>query len=57
VDVPDSAKPGGRWVAILVLTLVVVHLAIAASTVFQAHPLIWPLHNDTIHRLGRGAVG
>ena len=32
-----------------------IHLSIVGSVMFQPRPVIWPLHNDTIHRVGRGA--
>lgn len=39
----------------LLSILVALHLAIVGSIAFQDRPIIWPLHNDTIHRSGRGA--
>jgi len=39
----------------IVLLLVVLHLGIVASLALDERPIIWPLHNDTIHRVGRGA--
>jgi len=32
--------------------LLVVHLAVVLSIVLQPRPVIWPLHNDTVHRTG-----
>jgi len=39
----------------IVVVLVALHLGIVASVAFDERPVIWPLHNDTIHRVGRGA--
>ncbi len=39
----------------VVVVLVALHLGIVASVAFDERPAIWPLHNDTIHRVGRGA--
>lgn len=35
--------------------LLAVHVGIVASILTTDRPIIWPLHNDTIHRKGRGA--
>jgi hypothetical protein len=35
--------------------LVSVHVSIAGSILLSPRPIIWPLHNDTIHRIGPGA--
>jgi hypothetical protein len=40
--------------AILVL-LVGAHVGVVSSILWQSRPLIWPLHNDTMHRVGRAA--
>ena len=40
---------------ILLICFVLVHLVIVFSVVRSANPLIWPLHNDTIHRSGRAS--
>jgi len=39
----------------IVVVLIALHLGIVASVAFDERPVIWPLHNDTIHRVGRGA--
>ena len=44
-----------KGVVSVVSLLVIVHLSIVFSVVTDDHSVIWPLHNDTIHRLGRGA--
>ena len=41
------------WVALSVL--LAVHVGVVASILVADRPIIWPLHNDTIHRKGRGA--
>ena len=38
----------------IVVVLIALHLGIVASVAFDERPVIWPLHNDTIHRVGRG---
>ena len=40
---------------ILLSLLVTVHVGVVSSIVLQDRPIIWPLHNDTIHRAGIGA--
>jgi glycosyl transferase family 87 len=50
----NAAGRGAGTVALLVI-LIAAHLAIVSSVVWQDRPIIWPLHNDTIHRAGRGA--
>jgi hypothetical protein len=42
-------------VVVLLSVLVAAHLGIVSSIILQERPVIWPLHNDTIHRVGRGA--
>jgi len=32
-----------------------IHVAIVSSILVEERSLIWPLHNDTIRRYGRGA--
>lgn len=32
-----------------------IHVGVVLSIVLQERPIIWPLHNDTIHRTGKGA--
>jgi Glycosyltransferase family 87 len=47
-----------KYPIVLYLTLVIVvlaHLAIVTSILTQRRPIIWPLHNDTIHRIGPGS--
>ena len=39
----------------ILLLLIIAHLGIVSSIFWQERPVIWPLHNDTIHRLGQGA--
>jgi hypothetical protein len=39
----------------LIVVAVAVHVVIVGSLLTQSRPLIQPLHNDTIHRLGSGA--
>ena len=41
--------------SIALIVLVAVHLSIAGSILLSPRPIIWPLHNDTIHRRGPGA--
>jgi hypothetical protein len=41
--------------SLILLFLIIVHLGIVSSIIWQERPLIWPLHNDTIHRKGRSA--
>jgi hypothetical protein len=41
--------------AILVIVAVGVHLLVVLSVVLQERSVIWPLHNDTVHRVGAGA--
>jgi len=53
MNAAESRKGRLRDVGILLL-LVMLHLGIVASVAFDERPLIWPLHNDTIHRAGRG---
>lgn len=53
MNAAESRKSRLRDVGILLL-LVMLHLGIVASVAFDERPLIWPLHNDTIHRAGRG---
>jgi hypothetical protein len=52
--VGSTAQRGGVT-AVLLAILVAAHLGIVSSIVWQDRPIIWPLHNDTIHREGRGA--
>jgi glycosyl transferase family 87 len=55
---PETGKAGladSGGTSLLLSLLVIAHLAIVSSTIWQDRPLIWPLHNDTIHRVGRGA--
>jgi hypothetical protein len=41
---------------VLFLSLAIaLHLGVVFSIVLQERPIIWPLHNDTIHRQGPGA--
>jgi len=40
---------------IILALLAAIHVAIVASILLEDRSLIWPLHNDTIHRLGPGA--
>jgi hypothetical protein len=49
----------GTWltrclVAVFILALIL-HVIVVLSVLTQDRPIIWPLHNDTIHRLGKGA--
>jgi hypothetical protein len=41
--------------AIAVAAALVVHIIVVASIASQPRPIIWPLHNDTIHRPGPAA--
>jgi len=52
---PRIGAGRGATARVLVSILVAAHLAIVASIVGQERPIIWGLHNDTIHRSGRGA--
>ena len=54
MNAAQSRKGRLRDVGILLL-LITLHLGIVASVAFDERPVIWPLHNDTIHRAGRGA--
>ena len=49
-----ASRPEARVVIVLLL-LIAAHLGIVSSIIWQDRPIIWPLHNDTIHRAGRGA--
>jgi hypothetical protein len=40
---------------VALIVLVSVHVSIAGSILLSPRPIIWPLHNDTIHRIGPGA--
>ena len=40
---------------VVLIILVAVHVSIAGSILLSPRPIIWPLHNDTIHRIGPGA--
>ena len=42
-------------VIVLLSLIVATHLGIVFSILHDDRPVIWPLHNDTIHRSGRGA--
>jgi hypothetical protein len=54
-NIPRSdARPGIGTILFLSL-LIGVHLGIVLSIFLQERPIIWPLHYDTIHGLGRGA--
>lgn len=43
---------GVRAPHVILGLLIVVHLAVVVSILTQDRPVIWPLHNDTIHRTG-----
>jgi len=43
------------WIRIILAILAAVHVAIVPSILMEDRSVIWPLHNDTIHRHGRGA--
>ena len=40
---------------IVLVVLIVLHMILLFSVVRSAKPVIWPLHNDTIHRSGRAS--
>jgi len=42
-------------IRIILASLAAIHIAIVASILVEDRSVIWPLHNDTIHRHGRGA--
>ena len=49
----------GTWltrclVAVFILG-VILHVVVVLSILTQDRPIVWPLYNDTIHRLGKGA--
>ena len=45
-----------RILTALLLTIIVsAHVLIVTSILTQRRPIIWPLHNDTIHRIGPGS--
>ncbi|MFC1462518.1 glycosyltransferase family 87 protein [Verrucomicrobiota bacterium] len=53
---PSVGDHNRRSLAFAVLAAAgVVHIAIVASVCLQHKPVIWHLHNDTIHRVGPGA--
>jgi hypothetical protein len=54
----EVGLPGRRVLvpgAIAVAVCLLVHLAVVFSLTTQERPVIWPLHNDTIHRSGPAA--
>ncbi|MFN4294985.1 MAG: glycosyltransferase family 87 protein [Thermoflexales bacterium] len=57
MTIRDTPRPGvgGGWRLGFLALVVVVHAGIVASILLQDRPIIWPLHNDTIHRVGKGA--
>jgi hypothetical protein len=48
-------KRQNLFVYVTVLFLVAIHLLIVSSILFENPSIIWPLHNDTIHRVGPAA--
>lgn len=52
---PPNVSRFQAVVPVLLSLLVAAHLGIVSSVILQDRPVIWPLHNDTIHRRGRGA--
>lgn len=51
----DQAKMRQFGEKIILLLVAAIHLGVVWSVMFDRRPVIWPLHNDTIHRVGRGA--
>jgi hypothetical protein len=47
--------PGSWPLTILILVALALHIYLVSSVVLDGQPIIWPLHNDTIHRTGQGA--
>ena len=35
--------------------VLLLHLGVVSGIITEGRPLIWPLHNDSVHRLGPGA--
>jgi len=42
-------------IRIILAILTAIYVAIVSSILVEDRSVIWPLHNDTIHRYGRGA--
>ncbi len=42
------------WLICLWALILIVHVVVVSSILLQDRPIIWPLHNDTIHRMGTG---
>jgi hypothetical protein len=52
----QKPKIMSNWIERIILgVLLVIHVVVLYSVVRSANPLIWPLHNDTIHRSGRAS--
>jgi hypothetical protein len=43
------------WFILLGSAVLAIHVGVVSSILLQDRPIIWPLHNDTIHRIGCGA--
>ncbi len=53
--IPPPAPRRDTAHRVVLALAILVHVGIVASILTQARPVIWPLHNDTIHRPGPGA--
>lgn len=55
VTIRNAPRFGAGWRSGFLALVIVVHTGIVVSILLQDRPIIWPLHNDTIHRVGKAA--